>query len=72
VNSRYYLTFRSTFQSEKPKKLEKTSLNDKFFDWDYLYLAALMKETYFSLKKLFFFFFQKDKYLKKAKLGMYF
>jgi hypothetical protein len=48
VNSRYYLTFKSTFQSEKPKKLEKTSLNDKFFDWDYLHLTALMKETYFS------------------------
>ena len=30
VNSRYYLTFKSTFQSEKPKKLEKTSLNAKF------------------------------------------
>ena len=32
MNSRYYnyLTFKSTFQSEKPKKLEKTSLNVKF------------------------------------------
>ena len=49
MNSRYYLTFKSTFQSEKPKKLEKTSLNVKFFDWDYLRLTALMKETYFSI-----------------------
>ena len=48
MNSRYYLTFKSTFQSEKPKKLEKTSLNDNFFDWDYLHLTALIKETYFS------------------------
>ena len=30
MNSRYYLTFKSTFQSEKPKKLEITSLNVKF------------------------------------------
>ena len=29
-------------------KLEKTSLNDKFFEWDYLHLTALMKEIYFS------------------------
>ena len=50
MNSRYYLTFKSTFQSEKPKKLEKTSLNDKFFDWDYLHLTALMKETYFRAR----------------------
>ena len=28
MNSRYYLTFKSTFQAEKPKKLEKTSLTD--------------------------------------------
>ena len=28
--------------------MEKTSLNVKFFDWDYLYLTALMKETYFN------------------------
>jgi hypothetical protein len=39
---------KSTFYSEKPKKLEKTSLNVKFFDWDYLHLTALMKETYFT------------------------
>jgi hypothetical protein len=48
VNSRYYLTFESIFQSEKPKKLEKASLNVKFFDWDYLHLIALMKESYFT------------------------
>ena len=48
MNSRYYLTFKSTFQSEKPKKLEKTSFNVKFFDWDYLHLTALMKESYFN------------------------
>ena len=28
--------------------MEKTSLNVKFFDWDYLHLTALMKETYFN------------------------
>ena len=50
MNSRYHLTFESTFQSEKTKKLEKTSLNVKFFDWDYLHLSALMKESYFSIK----------------------
>ena len=32
---------------EKLKKLEKTSLNDKCLEWDYLHLTALMKETYF-------------------------
>ena len=31
MNSRYYLTFKSTFQSEKPKKLEKSSFNVKFW-----------------------------------------
>ena len=36
---------------QKPKKLEKISLNDKFFDWDYLHLTALKKETYFNRKK---------------------
>ena len=36
---------------EKPKKLEKTSLNVRFFDWDYLHLTALMKETYFMKGK---------------------
>ena len=45
---KYYLTLKSTFWSEKPKKLEKTSLNVKYFDWDYLHLTALMKETYFN------------------------
>ena len=50
MNFRYYLTIKSTFQSEKPKKLEKTSLNDKFFDWDYLHFTALMKEAYFNRK----------------------
>ena len=28
--------------------MEKTSLNVKFFDWDYLHLTTLMKETYFK------------------------
>jgi hypothetical protein len=51
VNSRHYLTFQSTFQSEKSKKLAKTSLNVKFFDWDYLHLTALMKESYFRVLK---------------------
>ena len=27
---------------------KKTSLNVKFFDWDYLQLTALMKESYFT------------------------
>ena len=27
---------------------KKTSLNVKFFDWDYLHLTTLMKETYFK------------------------
>ena len=40
---------KATFKSEKTKKLEKTSLNVKFFDWDNLHFTALMKETYFSL-----------------------
>ena len=51
MNSRYYLTFKSTFQSEKPKNLEKTSLNVKFFDWDFLHLTALKKENYFRSRK---------------------
>ena len=38
---------KSTFQSEKRKKLEKTSLNVKFFDWDYSHFTALMKESDF-------------------------
>ena len=48
MNSRYYLTFKSTFWSEKPKKLDKTSFNVKIFEWDYLHLTALTKESYFS------------------------
>ena len=48
MNSRYHLTFKSTFQFEKPEKLEKTSLNVKFFEWDYLHVTALKKETYFN------------------------
>ena len=48
MSSRYYLTFKSTFQPEKPIKLDKTSFNVKFFDWDYLHLTAETKETYFS------------------------
>ena len=51
MNPRYYLTFKSTFLSEKPKKLKKTSFNVKFFDWDYLHLIALKKETYFRWSK---------------------
>ena len=27
--------------------MDKTSFNDKIFDWDYLHLTALTKETYF-------------------------
>ena len=30
------------------KKMEKTSLNVIFFEWDQLHLTALKKETYFS------------------------
>ena len=44
---------KSTFESEKTKKLEKTSLNVKFFDWDYLHHTALMKETYFKTVRTF-------------------
>jgi hypothetical protein len=29
--------------------LDKTSFNVKFFDWDYLHLTALTKETYFKI-----------------------
>ena len=47
MNSRYYLTLKATFFSEKLKKLEKTRLNVKFFDWDYLHHTAQTKETYF-------------------------
>ena len=50
-NSNIYLILKSTFLSEKPKKLEKTSLNVKFFNYDYLHLTALMKETYFRVKQ---------------------
>ena len=49
MSSRYYLTFKSTFQPENPKKLDKTTFNVKFFDWDYLHLTAQTKETYFRL-----------------------
>ena len=48
MNSRYYLTLKSTFLSEKPKKLDKTSFNDKILKWDKLHLTAQTKETYFS------------------------
>ena len=37
------------FNLKNLKKLGKTSLNVKFFDWDYLHLTALMKESYFSM-----------------------
>ena len=49
MNSRYYLTFKSTFWPEKPKKLDKTSFNVKFFDWDYLHLTEQTRETYFKI-----------------------
>ena len=48
MNSRYCLTFKSTFQPEKPKKLENYFFYVKIFDWDYLHLTAQTKETYFS------------------------
>ena len=33
-------------------------MNVKFFDWDYLHLTALMKETYFSIyTKIYLIFF---------------
>ena len=47
MNSRYCLTFKSTFQPEKPKKLENYFFYVKIFDWDYLHLTAQTKETYF-------------------------
>ena len=50
MSSTYYLTFKSLFEPEKPKKLDKTSFNVKFFDWDYLHLTAQTKETYFNDK----------------------
>ena len=49
MNSRYYLTFKSTFQAEKPKKLTKTSLKVKILECDELHLCALNEETYFSM-----------------------
>ena len=49
MNSRYHLTFKSTFQPEKPKKLENYFFNVKIFDWDYLYLTAQTKENYFTM-----------------------
>ena len=52
MNSRYYLTFKSTFHVEKPKKLDKTSFNVKILEWDYLHLTAQTKETYFSDKNV--------------------
>ena len=48
MNSRYCLTFKSTFQPEKPKKLENYFFYVKIFDWDYLHLTAQTKETYFN------------------------
>ena len=48
MNSRYCLTFKSTFQPEKPKKLENYFFYVKIFDWNYLHLTAQTKETYFS------------------------
>ena len=49
MNSRYCLTFKSTFQPEKPKKLENYFFYVKIFDWDCLHLTAQTKETYFSM-----------------------
>ena len=48
MNSRYCLTFKSTFQPEKPKKLENYFFYVKIFDWNYLHLTAQTKETYFN------------------------
>ena len=36
------------YWSEKPKKLDKTSFNDNFFEWYHLHLTALTKENYFN------------------------
>ena len=47
MNSRYCLTFKSTFQPEKPKKLENYFFYVKIFDCNYLHLTAQTKETYF-------------------------
>ena len=51
MNSRYCLTFKSTFQTEKPKKLENYFFYVKIFYWNYLHLTAQTKETYFSSLK---------------------
>jgi hypothetical protein len=56
--------------------LEKTSLNDKYLEWDYLHLTALMKETYFLgrmqlLNKLFD-AIQSDNTDLKGKKDLYF
>ena len=51
MNSRFSLTFKSTFEAEKPKKLVKTNLNVKILEWDYLHLCAMNKETCFRCFK---------------------
>ena len=40
------LNQHSNLKNQRNRK--KTSFNDKFFEWDYLHLTALMKETYFK------------------------
>ena len=35
-------------KNEDTKKMNKPSFNNKIFEWDYLHLTALTKETYFS------------------------
>ena len=44
------------FNLKNQRNWKKTSLNVKFFDWDYLHLTALMEETYFSKNNLLIFF----------------
>jgi hypothetical protein len=64
VNSRYYLTYQSTFSAEKPKKLAKTSLTDranvKILGFDYVYISTLCAERR-NLLYLFLYFFGKGR-----------
>jgi hypothetical protein len=48
--SKQVLAIQANKMSNKILILDKTSFNVKFFDWNYLHLTALTKETYFIMQ----------------------
>ena len=48
--------------------MDKTSFNVKFFDWDYLHLTALTKETYFTPQSFLISLFMRNHVVKYENL----